>query len=133
MDFVLESGNGDDDGLVESARAGTVVGNEDQPHPDTNSGHVSNGKSYSTTKLPGLTKEPDALTRKADANGIGQLSSRQMSENRAVRSKERSWPLRDAEEADLLLNFVEKITPFVRYTLSVVSVSYSNGFPVRLH
>jgi hypothetical protein len=130
VDFVLESGNGDSDSLVESTVAGAVVGNEDQPHPDTNSGHVSNEKSYSTAILPGLTEESNALTRIADANGIRQLSSRQMSENRAVRSKERSWPLRDAEEADLLQHFVDKITPFVRYTLSIVSVSYSNGFSV---
>ncbi|KAJ5807913.1 hypothetical protein N7474_009182, partial [Penicillium riverlandense] len=112
VDFVFESGNGDSDSLVESSVAGAVVGNEDQPHPDTSSGHVSNEKSYSTTKLRGLTEDSNVLARKADANGSRQLSSRQMSENRAVRSKERSWPLRDAEEADLLQHFVDKITPF---------------------
>lgn len=133
VDFVLESGNGESDGLVESAVAGAVVGSEDQPHPDTNSGRVSNGESYYTTRLSGLTEESDALTRNAHANGVRQLSSRQMSDNRAVRSKERSWPLRDAEEADLLLHFVDKITSFVRNTLSIVSISSSNGFSVRLH
>ena len=61
VDFVLESGNGESDSLVESTVAGAVVGDEDQPLSDTNSGRVSNENSNFTARSLGLAQESNAL------------------------------------------------------------------------
>jgi hypothetical protein len=110
VDFVLESGNGELDDTVdlsmdtqslEDGVAGCGFGKQ-PPTP-----------SPETSTLPSTTHEYENLALHANPNENKIPGYRQIIENQGIRHRQRSWPLRDPEEAYLLKHFVDQTSSFV--------------------
>lgn len=111
VDFVLESGNGELDDTVDPSM-------DTQPLEDGIDG-CSFGKqqptpSPETSTLSSATHEYENLALRANANENKSPEYRQIIENQQLRHRQRSWPLRDPEEAYLLKHFVDQTSSFVR-------------------
>lgn len=107
MDFVLESGNGElDDTIdlsIETQSLDDGLGFGD--HPPT--------PSPETPTFPSTAHDFDtvALHTNADENQCPEY--RRIIEDQGIRPRQRSWPLRDPEEAYLLKHFVDRTSSFV--------------------
>ena len=111
VDFVLETGNGEFDDTADPPM-------DTQPFEDGLDG-CSSGKqpptpSPETSTLSSTTHEYENLALHANANENKITGYRQVIENQELRHRQRSWPLRDPEEAYLLKHFVDQTSSFVR-------------------
>lgn len=113
VDFVLESGTGELEALPDISSSADARPEEGGlPLRDTapvllvdGSSQPQNARSHHVQTCNGPEHH---------ARGIQTPSGLRTSEKRRLRSQQRSWPLRDPEEARLLQHFVERVTPFVR-------------------
>jgi hypothetical protein len=112
VDFVLESGNGELDDTVDSSIEtqplddGIVFGD----HPPT--------PSPDTPTFPSAAHTFDTLTHLNHADENQSPGHHRVDEVPEAPRRQRSWPLRDPEEAFLLKHFVDRTSTFVSCSLN---------------
>lgn len=123
VDFVLESGNGDPDDeahpLIESEFR---VADRELSQPDNRPSPSSQSHlSQSLGSQPARSgEEPKLHTYRTNRDGMKHHPPfHPTGVRRELRPGQRSWPLRDPEEAYLLKHFVDRIASFVSPSLHV--------------
>lgn len=112
VDFVLESGNGELDGTVNLSFMDVQSENEDS-FADRN--EIS---SPEVSALPesGVQEAGHISNHRLEADRYEYPNYRHIRSNSGSQVRTRSWPLRDPEEASLLMHFVDQISSFVSHT-----------------
>lgn len=111
VDFVLESGNGELDNTVDLS-IGT------QPLADgLGFGDNPPTPSPDTPKFPSTAHGFDTLNHNNNADKSQGPVYYRIAEGHELSPKQRSWPLRDPEEAFLLKHFVDRTSSFVSESL----------------
>ncbi|KAJ5897192.1 hypothetical protein N7504_007480 [Penicillium tannophilum] len=108
VDFVLESGNGELDGTVNLSFMDVQSENEDS-FADRN--EIS---SPEVSALPesGVQEAGHISNHRLEADRYEYPNYRHIRSNSGSQVRTRSWPLRDPEEASLLMHFVDQISSF---------------------
>lgn len=109
VDFVLESGSGDD---------GLVIESTDDRYPERglpfleNNATTPESPSFSQTQHS-IQEEYRAPSHRSQTEGNGAEKYQPVGKKRDARTGQRTWPLRNPQEASLLKQFVDHISSFV--------------------
>ncbi|KAJ6101818.1 hypothetical protein N7486_004245 [Penicillium sp. IBT 16267x] len=108
VDFVLESGNGELDGTVNLSLKDGQSKNEDS-FADRN--EISSPEA-SALPEPGLQEAVHISNHRLETDRYERPAYRPITNNPGSQTRTRPWPLRDPEEAFLLMHFVDQISSF---------------------
>jgi hypothetical protein len=114
VDFVLESGNGELDGTVNMS---LVDGQSENVHSFADRNEVSSSEA-SAHPGPVVQEAVHIPNHRLDTDRYELTTYRSSSTNPGPQARTRSWPLRDPEEASLLVHFVDNISSFVSRTVA---------------
>lgn len=114
VDFVLESGNGE---LDETVNLSFTDGQSENEEPFAHRNEISSPEA-SALPEPGVQEAVHISNRRLQPDRYGLPNCRPVSKDPAPQAGMRSWPLRDPEEASLLMHFVDHISSFVSHIVA---------------
>ena len=114
VDFVLESGNGELDGTMNLSYIDRQSENEDSI---ADRSEISSPEAAALPE-PGVQEAVHLSNRRLETYRYEPRIDRSTSTNPISQAKTRTWPLRDPEEASLLMHFVDQISSFVSHIVA---------------